>query len=42
MQFKMSLLLDAIQQASDIEMWYDIIEFSAVLPDGELRRPVEI
>jgi len=24
MQFKMSLLLDKIQQARDIEMWYNI------------------
>ncbi len=31
MQYKMSLLLDRIQQACDIEIWYNIMMFKMSL-----------
>ena len=44
MKFKMSLLLDKIQQACDIEIWYNIIKFemSLLLDKIQQARDVEI
>ena len=44
MQFKMSLLLDKIQQARDIEIWYNIMQYkmSLLLDKIQLASDVEI
>ena len=44
MQYKMSLLLDKIQQACDIEIWYNIMKFkmSLLLDKIQQARDVEI
>ena len=44
MMFKMSLLLDTIQQARDVEIWYNIMKFkmSLLLDKIQLANDVEI
>ena len=44
MMFKMSLLLDKIQQVYDIEIWYNIMKFnmSLLLDKIQQARDVEI
>ena len=44
MRFKMSLLLGTIQQAGDIEIWYNIMKFnmSLLLDKIQLVSDVEI
>ena len=44
MMFKMSLLLDTIQQARDVEIWYNIMQFkmSLLLDKIQLANDVEI
>ena len=42
MQFKMSLLLDKLQQVSDIEIWYNIMKFKMSLLMGRIQQASDI
>ena len=42
MQFKMSLLLDKIQQACDVEIWYNIMKFNMSLLLDKIQQACDI
>ena len=42
MQYKMSLLLDKIQQACDIEIWYNIMQFKMSLLLDKIQQACDV
>ena len=42
MQCKMSLLLDKIQQACDIEIWYNIMQFKMSLLLDKIQQACDV
>ena len=42
MKFKMSLLLDKIQQACDVEIWYNIMMFKMSLLLDKIQQACDV
>ena len=42
MQYKMSLLLDKIQQARDVEIWYNIMMFKMSLLLDKIQQACDV